>query len=400
MNDLAKLTITKDSFIYSVNQAYEARIQNDGSFNSHLKYEPFLEKSWSIPKNPDINTLKKILSEIVEHHFTKLPNYRREEKVDIENISWFSHSFAALFADIEYLLIAYTSHGFPILSTPIIPRTNSSKSIIAAIKKYSCFKDDSTNTEKFSLFPLVGEDNDNLDDTYTQEIWSLIFYYIKKYFGSYAELASLYVTWKYLKKVDTSDIVDWNVRPPCGDLYRKQFKHLFEKDYVKNNSKKDNFNNKKSFNKPDNNKNAAIDEKSAEEFTNTSPKPTHPLDSAQDRITSTSKNFRDKPQRSNKFNDDTRRVNRPFKEQEHRERPPRLTKEEYQQNQEEIIAKAILEVELAIKNMQKNVDLQEVSLSPQNSFIRRQQHVVISENGFETESRGEDSNRYVCIKRK
>ena len=185
MNDLAKLDVTKDSFIYSVNQAYQARIQHNGSFNSHLKYEPFLEKTWALPKNPDINSLKKTLSEIVEHHYTNLPNYRREESVNIENISWFSHSMAALFADAEYLFMAYTGHGFPVLPDSKIPRTNSSKNIIVAIKKYCDFKNNETNGENFSLFPLISEDSINVDALYTQEVWSLIFYFVKKSFGIY-----------------------------------------------------------------------------------------------------------------------------------------------------------------------------------------------------------------------
>ncbi|MES2614622.1 MAG: R3H domain-containing nucleic acid-binding protein [Bdellovibrionota bacterium] len=376
MNDLTKLGITKDSFIYSVNQAYEARIRNDGNFNSHLRYEPFLEKTWALPQNLDLNSLKNTLAEIIEHHYTKLPNYRREEIVNIENISWFSHSIAALFADVEFLIVAYTGHGLPTLATPKIPRTNSSKNIVLAIKKYSDFKTAATNGEKFALFPIASEGEVAVDDAYTQEIWSLVFYYIKKYYGAYAELIDLYATWKYISKVSSSDMVDWNVRPPCGDLYRKQFKHLFEKDYFKNNARK---NGKENFQKPDLVQAPNNDEKSTENQS----KP--------------QESFESKPHRTDKFPRESGRDKPPFRERKER---PRNTEREPRQNQEEIIEKALIEVSLAIKKLNENSALHEIALAPQNSFIRRQQHELICEKGFETESQGEGDGRCVCIKRK
>lgn len=379
MNDLAKLNITKDSFIYSINQAYEARIQHDGNFNSHLKFEPFLDKTWTLPQKPDLNSFKKTLGEIIEHHYKKLPNYRREESVNIENISWFSHSMAALFADIEYLLFAYTGHGYPTLTSSKMPRTNSSKNILFAIKKYMEFKENNSNGEKFQLFPLLGEDNACVDDSYTNEIWSLIFYFVKKFFGVYAELVDLFATWKYMPKVDSSDVVDWNVRPPCGELYRKQFKHLFEKDYFKNNSKK----------APANHNGANAEQR------NGSPAKSQ-LENSEN-IEKPHSNFTEKPRKDfgEKQND---RRQKSFKERkEHSHRP---SEEERQKKQDEAIAKALHEVDKAIKTLKKNSDISELELSPQNSFIRRQQHVVISDAGFGTESRGEGDNRCVCIIRK
>lgn len=372
MNELAKLAMTKDLFIYSVNQAYEARMQSDGSFNSHLKYEPFLEKTWSLPKNPDINSLKKTLAEIIEHHFSKLPNYRREEAVNLENISWFSHSIAALFADIEYLLMAYTGAGLPMLAEAKVPKTNSSKNIIVAIKKYSDFISKQAKEEKFSLFPISGEDGSALDNLYTQEIWSLIFYYIKKFFGNYVELLCLYVTWKYVIKANSKEVVDWNVRPPCGDAYRNQFKHLFEKDNFKNNNKKNSDDNRCGFNKPKPRNH--IEEIVTDMTNNTS---ASLLESS---------NYKFSPKKHTQFKE--RKETRHSQDRESR------------QNQEEIIEKALHEVAQAMEKMHKNANIQEIELSPQNSFIRRQQHVMISENEFETESRGDAENRCVCIKRK
>jgi hypothetical protein len=368
VNELTKLSLTKDSFIYTTNQAYEARIQNDGSFNSHLKYEPFLEKTWLLPQNYDLNSFKKTLGEIIEHHFEKLPNYKRDETVNIENIAWFSHSIAALFADIEFLVMAYTGHALPLLPTSQIPRTNTSKNISLAIKKYVDFKNHVTNGEKFSLFPLTEEDNTNADELYTQELWSLIFYLIRKVFGSYTDVISLYATWKYVAKSSVVEAIDWNTRPPCGSAYRKEFKHLFVKDYQKNGFKKNTDSSKNDFKTPQSA--AVLNEKSSNEL------PIKPFPEYKP------KSNEYKP----KFNEYKEKTNRPEKD--------------FQKNQDELIDKAVLEASLAVEKMKKNGHVKEIALSPQNSFIRRQQHVVISEGGFETESRGEEESRYVCVKRK
>lgn len=396
MNDLAKLNITKDSFIYSINQAYEARLQHDGNFKSHLRYEPFLEKSWSLPKSPDVNSFKKSLEEIIQHHYATLPNYRREESVNIENISWFSHSMAALFADIEYLLTAYTGHGFPMLSDARIPRSNTSKSIIAAIKKYADFKNNETNGEKFSLFPLHNEENSTIDETYTHEVWSLIFYFIKKSFGVYTELIGLYALWKYVTKLDSSEVVDWNVRPPCGELYRKQFKHLFEKDYQKSSFKK-NGSESNHFKKHEPESNGELNETNRNHKNQSEKVSTESPQVKAERPERREGGHLDRKERFTRRDDERNERKERFT---HREGGQSRFKKENNRNQEAVIEKALEEVNLAIKKLQKNSDLQEIELAPQNSFIRRQQHVVISEAGFETESRGEGDARCVCIKRK
>ena len=61
---------------------------------------------------------------------------------------------------------------------------------------------------------------------------------------------------------------------------------------------------------------------------------------------------------------------------------------------------ALKEAHKGVLEMQKNPSLFEFCLNPQNSFVRRQQHVVIAEGGFETESRGNARERHVCILRK
>ncbi len=253
----------------------------------------------------------------------------------------------------------------------------------------------------FSLFSLDSEEGTAQQELYTQEIWSLIFYHIKKVFGNYAEIMSSYAIWKYSAKPEGGDIVDWNVRPPCGDLYRKQFKHLFEKDYFKNNSKKSGGSNKDTPQKPEYPKtNRILSEVATKQPVIEEQMPVEKIVSAQTGNTVNKPPLRDyslKP-RENNFDNNQPNYEKP-QHKFRREKSPRSDAEN-QQNQEELIEKALLEASLAVKKMQKNKNLNEMPLAPQNSFLRRQQHVVISEGGFETESRGEGMDRHVCIIRK
>ena len=70
------------------------------------------------------------------------------------------------------------------------------------------------------------------------------------------------------------------------------------------------------------------------------------------------------------------------------------------QKQQQHLEEALEEARTAIQKMIKNKNIPELSLAPQNSFIRRHQHSLITESGFETESLGESRSRHVCIKRK
>lgn len=117
MNTTNKLSMTKDSFVFTVHQAHVGRMKANGTFDSHLRFEPFLDGTWKLEDKPSLISFKKELTQILEHHFNILPNYRRNEVVDLENISWFAHSIAVLFADLEQLLLAYTGQGFPLLTT-------------------------------------------------------------------------------------------------------------------------------------------------------------------------------------------------------------------------------------------------------------------------------------------
>lgn len=399
--------LTKDAFIYATHQAAEARGRPDGQFQSHLRFVPFLEKTWSLPTEPHIANFKSNLLAIIEHHAQVSPQYKRQEELTIETISWFAHSVATLFADINQMVISYTGCPLPLLETTRIPRTTSSKHIGLAIEKFQQFCAENPN-EKFDLAAsLEAEDYSQ----FAYELWSLIFYFSKKAFGEYTDLISSYALWKYVAKETSQEIIDWNVRPPCGEAYRRQFKHLFERDYGRNGGNK-------SGGRPTN-KGPALK----------SPEPVlepvlESLDEAldllqandiQEAVLETDKIFvsNETPRRPSATNGGDRPYGRSSQQSpsgDNAQTDRRSTSRAHSSGTFEADSdsnttdantqKALDEVSRSIKRMLSNSDMAEICLSPQNSFLRRQQHVLIAEAGFDTESRGADDNRYVCLKRR
>jgi predicted RNA-binding protein Jag len=59
---------------------------------------------------------------------------------------------------------------------------------------------------------------------------------------------------------------------------------------------------------------------------------------------------------------------------------------------------ALEEVRTAAAALKKNPGHGEIQLKPNNSFIRRQQHSLAVEMGFDTESRGEGKDRGVVLR--
>jgi hypothetical protein len=324
-----QLSLNPDSFIYSTHQAFAARSQSDGGFRSHLRYEPFLNQSWQVPKNLDFTNFKSLLVHIINHHFQVLPHFQRKEQLNIDNIAWFSQSVATLFADIEYLLSAFTGRKLPKFKGSSLPKVTHSKHIILVIKKhFESVKNFQENQLETSLTPSPCslEIDETFEHFYAQELWSLIASFAKKTFGDYFYLISTYAVWKFSIQETQQESIDWNVRPPCGAVYQNQFKELFEKErqerFLKRNDKNSKGNKTKNF-------------------------------------------------------------------------------QQNEENQEQkYLEFALKETKSAIQKMTKNKTIFEFNLAPQNSFVRRQQHNVATEAGFDTESRGESRGRYVCIRRK
>ena len=176
--------------------------------------------------------------------------------------------------------------------------------------------------------------------------------------------------WKYALQELPDDVIDWSVRPPCGISYYKQFKELFDAEKEERFAKR-------------NERNQKLKSQKDKSETNHQDKKKHFEND-------TRYQKRDKPLRSEK---EYPAKNSNYKSDEEWGTSPDL-------QQQKNLEKALDEAKQAIKKMLSNVEITEINLMPQNSFVRRQQHSLITESGFETESLGEAKTRHVCIKRK
>ena len=104
--------------------------------------------------------------------------------------------------------------------------------------------------------------------------------------------------------------------------------------------------------------------------------------------------FKERPARR-----ESREGREPRAGSEHRrDRGDRQAPNSAPQASEKQLEDALKEVHKAIAALKVNPNLGEVALKPTNSFIRRQQHSLAVELGFDTESRGEGRDRGVVIR--
>ena len=81
-------------------------------------------------------------------------------------------------------------------------------------------------------------------------------------------------------------------------------------------------------------------------------------------------------------------------------KPPVQTFQEPQRSSKAEEKKALDEVHEAVKKFKRDKRLNSFQLQAQNSFLRRLQHSVVSSNGFDSKSSGEEPGRFLTIIRK
>lgn len=320
----AIISINLDSFIYAIRQAFDARIKKNGQFESHLKYTPFLDNTWQKPeKEVDIPSLKTPLHAILQHHWTVIPHYQRHDSVNLENISWFALSIATLFADIEHLCKETLGHGLPL-------------------------KQEQTDDAK--------------------ALWTLITDAVKDVFKDYANLFELYAEWKYNPHIEKKEPVDWNVRPPCGLLYKTEFKALFDEL-----------------------RNARFGNRQQQRTSNTS-QSRHHKDGSEHR-----KHAEADASKASHTNQKSHHQRKTSDMREHKK--PHKPKKLFDDGGTALKA-ALEDCKKAIETLNNDSNMHELSLPPQNSFLRRHQHTFITDAGFDTDSRGDGDQRHVCVIKK
>ena len=382
MISIPKLRLKPDIFLYACREADVARTLKNGSFNSHLRWDSILFGTYKLPLKPSLKVMCGEIDSIISHHAKISPQFRRNEDIDLETISYFTVAITTLFADIDFILKQYTGFGLPRI--PAVPIEFSGKYPLLneAIAKFQkSLKSTLESTEPFALFPLDVESDSNDDDAnaptqeeiYASELWDIIADGVNNKFGDHSEAMLSYAFWHYQFQTPKAEI-DWRIRPPVGDLFYKNFKGA-SRGSSSNSSQSRNGPRKSSNTKDSTSRPSRRGEAPTTSTSSAAPATPAPTESRPEKHAKS-----DRPQPRRDYKSD-----RPHD----REKPA---------STEESLNEALNEVRKAAARFKKESTLSEMALKPQNSFIRREQHSLATELGLETESRGEGKLRTVYLK--
>jgi hypothetical protein len=417
---IPRVQMSPDNFLYACHSADVARTRKNGVFQSHLRYEPFLMGSYVRPSGPKAAQLRLEILAIAKHHFQISPQFRRNESIDLETISFFTLAISTFFADVERIFNEYCG-----LTLPKIPAHDTEYSdnlpqvgkVIALFSSY--LKDNSPEKPQFDPFQSSDENSeDSLNAAeYGAEIWDVISEAVFQSFPEHAPALMSYASWKY-KTEEKVEAVDWRIRPPVGELFAKAFRGRGPSragasanspqrggpDGRKGPGKGSKFDRK--LHQQSSAEPALQDSDSTEVKVGSSSET-----EAQEPASRTQRG--DRPHRERREDHDEHRV----RDRQHREprsergagprhgsgRGDRGHRHGGREGKETLIQSDsdlepfLKEARESIEKLKKNPGLEEVRLSPSNSFIRRHQHEMISQAGFATESRGEGRERTIYV---
>lgn len=465
MTQIPMLSINPDLFIHSCSNQADARARRDGTFKSHLRFEPFLLGTYALPETLRFDGFKTTLDAILKHHLALCPQFRRKEEVDSENFSFVTTSIATLYADVEALLRSWLGIGIPKVpsgSSEGVPEGKGTDSfppqlledLVAAHREYQAGEPSPEGFRPFGEGKLDAE-------LFSQSFWRLFTERVSKVFGKYGQLVLAYGLWKHRIELPKR-ATDWRLRPPCGQDYVKQFRLDDRGRFGRDGKGRDGKRDGRGGGRDAGGRGRPPREDEGAEATSARPqRPDRPerADRAQgpgraerphhERPRGDGKSSRfaqapdvpeahsfpfapesEAPSRSHDAPSEARRQpareasqesptahearpprdSRPPREfaearegarpPRHRDRGPREGSEgDRPQANQEMVDRALLEVKGALRRLDKDPELMEVRLKPQNSFIRRQQHSYAVEQGYTSESVGEGRDRGVSIRR-
>ncbi|MEY3901385.1 MAG: hypothetical protein RL189_691 [Pseudomonadota bacterium] len=420
MSQYPQLHLTNDSFIYACQSEFAARTKKDGSFNSHLRYEDFLTSTFCRPANPTMKDVARLFTAIAKHQTQATPQFRRNEPINLETVSYFTCAIATLFADLESACKEFFGTGLPIIpENPPEYSTEApiSMSLLNARSAYLAqIQTGETEQAVFEAFPRAEFPNltaEQQAQLWSCELWDLIADVLHSSLGEYADAAMGFAYWKY-QEVPQKPEIDWRIRPPVGEAYAKAFKPLLRKHSDRGErsfDKRDRFDRKDRGERPDRGERNDRHERgnrgdrpafTGEASASEQPKSAHETRKPRNEVGSQQRDgmptlAQPRPERS-----ELPRQPRGERRGEQADRPrggrDARPQNSGAQSSEQQLNEALEEVRQAIASLSTNPAMGEIQLKPNNSFIRRQQHSLAVELGFDTESRGEGRDRGVVIR--
>jgi len=225
---IPRVALNPDAFLYACHTADTARHRKNGTFHSHLRYEPFLMDSFKRPAGPDVKRLRTEITAILKHHFQVSPQFRRNEDVDLETISYFTLAISTLFADLASLFRGYAGVDLPRIPSHDTEYSDGFPQLARVITAYSTWLKNA-DAEKEAFDPFAVDETSSLAELQNQqaefaaEIWDLISEQIFSVFPDHAPAIMSFASWKF-KLEEPVEEIDWRVRPPVGDLFAKAFR--------------------------------------------------------------------------------------------------------------------------------------------------------------------------------
>lgn len=420
MSPNSQLHLTNDSFLYACQSEFAARTKKDGTFKSHIRFESFLLDQFQRPLNANMNDFAQVISAITAHHFQVTPQFRRHEPLNLETVSYFTCAIATLFADLETACKEMFGLGLPVIpSDPPEYSTDApvSNALLHARSNYLIrINEDEVISEPFEGFPLKELGALATSEQvilWSCELWDTLADAIHSSLGEYADTAMAFAYWKYQELEIKADI-DWRVRPPVGEAYAKAFKPMLRNARLDRGSGGDRGGRggKPSFSekgRPSSNRpqrehgprdNGPREHAPTELSAPRAQLPSEQLERAPSKKRVQSERPESKPElKESPARRESREGREPRGGSDHRrDRGDHQAPNSAPQASEKQLEDALKEVHKAIASLKVNPNLGEVALKPTNSFIRRQQHSLAVELGFDTESRGEGRDRGVVIR--
>jgi hypothetical protein len=433
-------TLSQDQFLYSCRQALSARTTKQG-FDSHIRHEPFLFRTFDPGRNLSVGAFRQNLKEIFRHTHQVTPQFRRLEEINLDTISFFSLAIATLVADLETLMKFYGGTGLPpVLGLPREKKDHDKLPALALLfERHEAFIEDlqaaeakgQDETPEYLPFPLNPSESQDAEAiqrdrvAVSDEVWGTIFGLVRTTFPKHHRAIAAFLNWHFQPEVPAASI-DWRVRPPVGEAFQHFLRSLQSgaragasfagsgpggrngrtggpgPSGTGGGSRGDRDRPKRSEERePQGQDQRAHREKHDFEISKSAagePRIAKDAPAQMPLKARTPTLEREAAPAGERHSGAEPRSPRPPK-------PQRAPRSEGDQGGDApssaaAIEEATKEVEHSIRILQKNSKRPGIRLAPQNSFIRRQQHMVAEELGFETESVGEARDRAVYIKNK
>ncbi|MEY2988760.1 MAG: hypothetical protein RJB13_2281 [Pseudomonadota bacterium] len=403
----SQLHLTNDSFLYACQSEFAARTKKDGSFKSHLRFDPFLVGLYQRPNSATWQDFVQLTTDIIKHHFTVTPQFRRKEPLNLDTVSFFTCSIATLFADLETACKEMFGTNIPVIpSEPpeYSPEAPVAKSLLNSRNAFLHQLNASVDlSDEFVPFPEGGDPNTHVQ--FACEIWDSLADVIHQIYGEYADLAMGFAYWKYQETTQKQDI-DWRVRPPVGEAFAKAFRPLqraSRNDRGPAGSGRGDRGPARGDRGPargDRGPARGASGPARGEQNDPSKRPSRDTRTEEvDQLSARPQRAGNKAATTTEGSGGRERSNRDSGPRGQRGREPRHDNRDSGVTSEKQLEVALQEVYRAVESLKTAENQKEIALTPSNSFIRRQQHSLAVDLGFDTESRGEGRERGVVIRR-